>query len=316
MKKMGLVLSTVVLGALSGPVAAVEGDAGHLYLGAGVTSLALDGERIPGVPTTSPGHTPKIGRLILGYQFDSRWALDLSMGGDISSNPDTTEFALNGHRFFTDNKWRPFVSLGASRYGIDDAVKDSTSQMQAGFGISGDLTDKLELRAGYQHSFTLSEPAYDDDGFMLSLNWHFRKPKMVAQAAPAPQPESVPKKKEVVDTYELLVQFDFDKADIKSVYQPQFDEIAQILIESPDITMTVEGHTCWIGTEEYNQGLSERRANAVKEKFVRDYGISADRIQTEGYGETRPIADNRTLEGRRKNRRAIAIILRPRIVTE
>jgi len=148
------------------------------------------------------------------------------------------------------------------------------------------------------------------------LNWHFRKPVTVVAAAPAPQPESVPQKKEVVDTFELLVQFDFDKSDIKSVYQPQFDDIARILKENPDISMTVEGHTCWIGTEQYNQGLSERRANAVKTRFIQEYGISADRITTEGYGETRPVADNNTRAGREKNRRAIAVILKPRIVTE
>ena len=134
--------------------------------------------------------------------------------------------------------------------------------------------------------------------------------------APEPEPESVPQQTEVVDTFELLVEFDFDKSNIKSVFKPQFDEIAQVLTESPDISMTIEGHTDWIGTDEYNQGLSERRANAVKTKFVQDYGIDANRISTVGYGEKRPIADNNTSAGRQKNRRAISVILRPRIVTE
>ena len=126
----------------------------------------------------------------------------------------------------------------------------------------------------------------------------------------------MPKQKEVVDTFELLVQFDFDKSDIKSVFKPQFDEIARVLQESPSISMTVEGHTCWIGTEEYNQALSQRRADAVRARFIQDYGISADRISIEGYGESRPIADNNTQAGRESNRRAIAVILRPRIVSE
>jgi OOP family OmpA-OmpF porin len=147
---------------------------------------------------------------------------------------------------------------------------------------------------------------------MLSFNWHFRKPeaKPAPVAGPLPAPE--PQKKQVVDTYELQVQFDFDKSNIKSVYEPQFEEIGQILKDNPGINMTVEGHTCWIGTEEYNQGLSERRADSVKQKFVSDYGIAGDRISTIGFGETRPIATNETLEGRRKNRRAIAVILVPR----
>ena len=176
-----------------------------------------------------------------------------------------------------------------------------------------DLTDKLEFRIGYQHFYEPGGAPYNDDAIMLAFNWHFRKP---VAAAPVAQPESVPVKKEVVDTFELQVQFDFDKSDIKSVFQPQFDEIAKVLKESPEISMTIEGHTCSIGTEKYNQGLSERRSAAVKQKFVEEFGIPAERINAEGYGESRPVADNATLAGRQKNRRAIAVILRPRMVTE
>jgi len=126
----------------------------------------------------------------------------------------------------------------------------------------------------------------------------------------------VPKKKEVVDSFELLVQFDFDKTEIKSAYKPQFDQISQVLKESPDISLTVEGHTCWLGSDAYNLGLSEQRASSVKEMLVKSYDISADRINVVGYGELRPIADNNTQAGREKNRRAIAIILRTRTVEE
>jgi OOP family OmpA-OmpF porin len=149
----------------------------------------------------------------------------------------------------------------------------------------------------------------------MTLNWHFSKPKAMA-AAPTPEPESVPVEKEVVDTFELLVEFEFDKSDVKSVFEPQFREIGAVLTESPDISMTIEGHTDWIGTDDYNQSLSERRANAVKQKFVEEYGISANRIETIGYGEKRPVATNETSEGRQRNRRAISVILRPRIVKE
>jgi OOP family OmpA-OmpF porin len=153
-----------------------------------------------------------------------------------------------------------------------------------------------------------------DKAFGIALNWHLGKSKAVAVTQS--EPESVPPQKEVVDTFELLVEFDFDKSSIRAAFEPQFDEIAQVLTESPDISMTIEGHTDWIGTEQYNQGLSQRRADAVKNKFVQDYDISADRIDTVGYGETRPVADNNTSTGRQQNRRAITVILRPRIVTE
>ena len=73
---------------------------GNVYLGFGLSSLALDSERVEGVPTRSPGHTSKIGSLLLGYQFNDRWSLDLSLGTDLSNNVDTNQFAVNGYRFF------------------------------------------------------------------------------------------------------------------------------------------------------------------------------------------------------------------------
>ena len=315
MRKLGFLVSGVVLSAACNTAIAANTE-GNVYLGFGLSSLALDSERVVGVPTRSPGHTSKIGMLFLGYQFNDLWSADISVGTDMSNNVDTNQFSINGYRFFGEKNWKPYISAGLSSNSIDDATEDQTEQIQAGLGISGTLSDNLELRAGYQHFFELGGESYNDDAVTISLNWHFRKPKAVKVAQPAPQPESVPKQKEVVDTFELLVQFDFDKSDVKSVFKPQFDEIARVLKESPDISMTVEGHTCWIGTEEYNQGLSERRASAVRNKFIEDYGIAADRINIEGYGETRPVADNNELAGRQKNRRAIAVILRPRIVTE
>ena len=316
MNKTGL-LSGCLLMSVAAMPALAETD-GNVYLGFGLTSLALDDERLPGVYTRSPSHTSKVGTVFLGYQFNDRWSIDVGLGGDMSDNADANQLVLNGYRFFGEKKWKPYVSAGFSGVSIDDAVVDQTEQFQIGAGVSGDLTDQLEFRAGYQLFYDLGDTSYNDDGVTVALNWHFRKPRSeaIAQAAPAAQPESVPQKKEVVDTYELLVQFDFDKSDIRSVYQPQFEEIAQVLRDSPNVTMTVEGHTCSIGTEIYNQGLSERRANAVKTMFVEQYGFAPQRISVEGYGETRPVADNNTRAGREKNRRAIAVILKPRMVDE
>jgi len=312
MKTLGIIVTGLILG-LAGTAHAGDDSEGNLYLGLGIGSMALDSDRIPGTPSRSPGHTPKIGSLILGYQLNDRWAADITFGTDLSDNIDTDLVTINGYRFFGDHAWKPYLTAGISNFGIDDAADDSTNHIQAGFGLSRDLTDKLEFRIGYQHFYEPGGAPYNDDAIMLAFNWHFRKP---VAAAPVAQPESVPVKKEVVDTFELQVQFDFDKSDIKSVFQPQFDEIAKVLKESPEISMTIEGHTCSIGTEKYNQGLSERRSAAVKQKFVEEFGIPAERINAEGYGESRPVADNATLAGRQKNRRAIAVILRPRMVTE
>lgn len=285
---------------------------GHPYLGVGAGSLALDNnERIPGVATSSPSHTSKLAKLIFGYQFNRNWSTDLTIGTAVD-NADVDEFAINGYRYFGSNRWRPFVSAGLSHFSIDDAPDDSTQQVQGGVGVSGSLTRNLELRLGYQRLFTVTDDNFQDGELTAALAWHFRKPQTVAATEPvaAAEPVADPEP-EVIETYELQVQFDFDKSRIKSAHEPQFQEIAQVLRDNPDISLSVEGHTCWIGTEVYNEGLSERRANAVKTKFVDEYGIDPGRITTQGFGESRPVADNTTLAGRRLNRRAIAITMGP-----
>ena len=316
MRKYSVFLASLLF-ATSANYVAAETDS-KLYLGLGLSSLALDSDRVLDVPTSSPGHAPKEFNVILGYQFDELWAADLTLGTDFSGNTSADQLMLNGYRFFGSSKWKPFVSAGLSAFNVDDATNDSSQQIQAGFGISGNLSDNLEFRAGYQLFSELGSDSNFDKALGLSLNWHLGNPvaAAVSQPKPVPEPESVPINKEVVDTFELLVEFSFDKSDITSAHEPQFKEIAQVLSSSPEINMTIEGHTDWTGTDDYNLSLSERRADAVKTKFIQEYAISADRIDVIAYGELRPIEDNSTAEGRARNRRAISVILRPRMVTE
>lgn len=311
MKKLVYVAMLLALVSWNGARADQEATdtSGHLYLGIGASGLALDNDRVPDVPTSSPWHASKLANLFAGYQFNDRWAADLRFGTRFD-NVDADVIAVNGYRFFGSGSWRPFVSAGLSNFSLSNqALDDDTDQAQVGFGLSGNLNRNVELRIGYQSSFTISGDDYQDNEYSAALLWHFRKPEVVAVSEPEPAP--APTKQKVIQTYELKVLFDFDKSVIKSAYEPQFQEIAGVLQENPEVTLKVEGHTCWIGTEKYNQGLSQRRADAVKQKFVDEYGIDPDRIETIGYGESRPVADNTTLEGRRKNRRAIAITLGP-----
>jgi OOP family OmpA-OmpF porin len=74
----------------------------------------------------------------------------------------------------------------------------------------------------------------------------------------------------------------------------------------PQTTTVVEGHTDSVGPDAYNQKLSERRANAVKQVLTQQYGVESTRVDSVGYGETRPVADNATEEGRAVNRRVEA----------
>lgn len=99
------------------------------------------------------------------------------------------------------------------------------------------------------------------------------------------------------------VLFDFDKAVLKAQYKEELKGAKEIFDMNPDLTVTVEGHTCSIGSEAYNQKLSERRAKAVVKYLVDKVGVPASKLNAVGYGETRPAYPNDTEENRAKNRR-------------
>ena len=108
---------------------------------------------------------------------------------------------------------------------------------------------------------------------------------------------------EVVSTIELPgVYFEFDSSALDMRSNNILDRAANILNNNQEIDVEVAGHTDSVGTDNYNQGLSERRANVVKDYLV-NKGVKEARMTTRGYGESEPVADNSTDEGRAKNRR-------------
>ena len=123
---------------------------------------------------------------------------------------------------------------------------------------------------------------------------------MAPQPAPAPAPAPMPMVKERVVM--RGINFDFDKAVIKPEFAPVLDVAADILKERPDLKVVVEGHTCNMGPEAYNQKLSERRAKSVYNYLIKN-GVNADMLSTVGYGEMQPMADNKTRSNRELNRR-------------
>ena len=98
------------------------------------------------------------------------------------------------------------------------------------------------------------------------------------------------------------IHFDFNKADIKPSGYPILDNVVQVMKKNKDLSIIIDGHTDNIGTEAYNLKLSKRRAESAKAYLVRK-GIAKSRIQTKGYGFERPVATNKTEEGRARNRR-------------
>lgn len=122
----------------------------------------------------------------------------------------------------------------------------------------------------------------------------------LTSTAAAPAPASAAASSKV--TYNADALFDFDKSVIKPEAKASLDSlIGKIKTLTLEVIIAV-GHTDAIGTEAYNQKLSERRANAVRAYLV-SKGIDNNRIHVEGKGKTQPVADNKTPEGRAKNRR-------------
>ncbi|MDP2601394.1 MAG: OmpA family protein [Deltaproteobacteria bacterium] len=98
------------------------------------------------------------------------------------------------------------------------------------------------------------------------------------------------------------VLFDFDKSNIKPEAGAILDRLVAFMKENKDKKAALSGHTDSVGTDAYNQKLSERRMNSVKDYVVKK-GAESSRVSSQGFGESKPIADNRTKEGRAKNRR-------------
>lgn len=114
---------------------------------------------------------------------------------------------------------------------------------------------------------------------------------------------------EEVARVELLVNFDFDRSEVKPEYFSEIGEVAEFLENYPDLVVELEGHTDSRGTEAYNEGLSQRRADAVRDVMIDRFDIAGNRITATGFGESQPIASNNTDAGRAENRRVITVII-------
>lgn len=126
------------------------------------------------------------------------------------------------------------------------------------------------------------------------------KPPVVTPQPPKPEPKPAPTSEKV--TFAADAFFDFDKSVLKPEAKVKLDDMASKLQAINLEVIIAVGHTDSVGTDEYNQKLSLRRSEAVKAYLV-SKGIPANRVYTEGKGEKQPVADNKTADGRAKNRR-------------
>ena len=111
----------------------------------------------------------------------------------------------------------------------------------------------------------------------------------------------------IVVEFNSKILFGFDKSDLTASSSGNLNDLVTILNKYPDTDIEIQGHTDSVGTADYNQGLSERRAAAVS-SYIKSKGINGSRISIKGFGESAPKYSNDTEEGRAQNRRVDFLI--------
>ncbi|MCA1981252.1 MAG: OmpA family protein, partial [Calditerrivibrio sp.] len=108
----------------------------------------------------------------------------------------------------------------------------------------------------------------------------------------------------------LLIHFDTNKAVVKEEYYDEIEKVANFMKNHPDIKIEIAGHTDSRGDRNKNIELSQSRAEAVMEVLITKFGIEKSKISAKGYGPDKPVDTNETEEGRSKNRRVEAVIIK------
>jgi OOP family OmpA-OmpF porin len=106
----------------------------------------------------------------------------------------------------------------------------------------------------------------------------------------------------------IKVEFDFNKADIKPAFDKEIQKFADVMKNNPDLKVVIEGHTDNVGGKDFNEKLSTKRSNSVRDSLTKKFGIAESRLTAKGYGMAKPIASNTTKVGRQKNRRVEAAV--------
>jgi len=191
-----------------------------------------------------------------------------------------------------------------------------------GLGVQYDLTKSLALRGEWER-YRIND-AVGNDGvaqmLTIGLVYVFGAEKAAPKAAaPAPAPQPVAKEAEpvlvvvpVVLTEQycsiLDIQFEINQKTVQREAEERIDKVGLFMKKYPKTTAVIEGHSDEVGNAADNMKLSERRAENVVTYLVDHSGIARSRLKSVGYGETRPLGDNKTEAGRRMNRRINAVI--------
>jgi OOP family OmpA-OmpF porin len=261
----------------------------------------------------------------VGYYLTDDVELALSYGEyhDIRGDSDTGSKNIKGNLASLDAIYnfgtpgvglRPYVSAGFAHQSIGQATRggrDHSTFANVGTGLKYYFTENFFAKASVDGMYNIDRGETEwMAGVGVGMNFGGGA-REVAAVEPTPEPAPAPVAQEPepapeVVRVELDVKFDFDKATVKQDSYGDIKNLADFMNQYPQTTTTVEGHTDSVGTDAYNQKLSERRAAAVKTVLVNQYGVAGNRVDSVGYGESRPVADNATDAGRAVNRRVEA----------
>ncbi|WP_166920008.1 OmpA family protein [Flavobacterium poyangense] len=168
-----------------------------------------------------------------------------------------------------------------------------------GYGfIANAVTTTYLIRRADKNIWVQLTPGDD----AVSAGWMILETKPFKMTASLIKADAIKKELETKGHIALYINFDTDKATIKTESLSIVDEIQKLLTSNPNLKIAIEGHTDNSGVPARNKKLSEDRANAVKTALT-SKGISAARLQTKGWGADKPIADNTSEENKAKNRR-------------
>ena len=308
-----------------------------LTLNLGVAQWVFDSDRDMN-DTTTPW-------VSLEYAFDDNWAAELFYAEDSThieggSGLDVTTWQLDmlyygGSYIGESNRIRPYLAIGAGEIDYDGGSFDTVeTTINVGAGLRWMFTDRLGMRLEARLLHSLDEVKND---FLVSagVNYYFGKVKadvVVAPVAAAPvdsdgdgvtddmdQCPNTPAGTRVDSTgcalpvtkiasIKLKVNFGFDSTVVGEQYFSDVNELAAFLKRFDDLHVNVEGHTDSVGPEDYNQQLSQSRAQAVVDLLVNEHGVSSNRLEATGFGESAPVASNDSKEGRAENRRVMATL--------
>ena len=214
---------------------------------------------------------------------------------------DLISFELNAKDNIVINTWRLEI-LTLDGKSVRTFQGEETPPWRLTWDGIDDYYHKLSPPGEYTTVFSASDRAG---------NWGVTKTQKI-ELKLTPQLKEVKVTEEergLVVTLTSKVLFDFGKFELKETARSSLDEVVKLLNAYPENKIRVEGHTDSVGNADYNLKLSQLRAESVA-KYLIEKGIPSSRIETAGYGETKPIASNATIQGRQENRRVEIVILK------